>query len=132
LRHRPLLALLLPALLGLAAAQDAPPLAPPAPLGAPVNAVQPAVLTLPRLLQDLRTSPGWRGADLTYRAAELQLQSARARAGLTVQAGASASLSKVPWDGGDWALTPTVTASFALPVLPWSPQREPCAGPSGR
>ena len=128
MRALAVLALLLPALLGLAAAQDASTVAPPAPVGTPVNAAQPAVLTLPRLLQDLRTSPGWRGADLTYRAAELQLQSARARAGLTVQVGASAALSKVPWDGGDWALTPAVMASFALPVLPWSPQREAVRG----
>ena len=120
MRHRVLFSLLLPALLGGAAAQDAvsaPPL--PAP-----SAAQPAALTLPQLLRDLRTSPGWRGADLTYRAAELGLQSARARAGLTVQAGASASLSKFPWDSGEWSLGPALTASFALPVLPWSPQRE--------
>lgn len=125
MKHRCLFSLLLPAVLGVAAAQGAPPPTSPPPAPAPaLSAAQPAALTLPQLLRDLRTSPGWRGADLTYRAAELGLQSARARAGLTVQAGASASLSKFPWDSGDWALSPAVTASFALPVLPWSPQRE--------
>ncbi|MDO4245440.1 MAG: TolC family protein [Deinococcus sp.] len=119
MRHRFLL-FSLPLLLGLAPAQSSP----PAPLPVPAQAQPAPALTLPALLQSLRTSPGWRGADLTYRAAELGLASARARAGLTVQAGASAALSKFPWDTGDWTLSPAVNASFALPVLPWSPQRE--------
>lgn len=119
MRHRFLL-FSLPLLLGLAPAQSSP----PAPLPVPAQAQAAPALTLPELLQSLRTSPGWRGADLTYRAAELQLQSARARAGLSVQAGASAALSKFPWDTGDWTLSPAVNASFALPILPWSPQRE--------
>ena len=121
MNYRPLLLLLPPLWLGLAAAQDNTP-APSAPPA--VTQTQPAPLTLTQLLQTLRTSPGWRGADLTYRAAELGLASARARAGLSVQAGASAALSKFPWDTGDWTFSPAVNASFALPVLPWSPQRE--------
>lgn len=107
-------------LLGAPSAQGAPVPSP----AAPFQQAQAAFLTLPQLLRDLRTSPAWRGADLTYLAAELGLQSARARAGLSIQAGVSTSLGKVPWDSGEWTLTPVVTASFALPVLPWSPQRE--------
>lgn len=85
-------------------------------------------LTLTQILERLRQSPSWRSADLSYRAAELQLQSARTRAGLNVQVGANASLSKYPWDGGDWRISPALTASFAVPVLPWSPQREAVRG----
>ncbi|SEJ15772.1 Outer membrane protein TolC [Deinococcus reticulitermitis] len=125
--------LLLAALLSAAAAQA--PVPPPAPAPPPSTAaplpttllptVAPTTATpLPELLRALRQSPGWRGADLTYRAAELGLQSARARAGLSLSVGGSAALTRYPWDGGEWNANPALSATLALPVLPWAPQRE--------
>ncbi|GGS01157.1 TolC family protein [Deinococcus sedimenti] len=110
-----------PGLSGPAAAQTAPP---PPGLPAPVTTPTPAAGSLDALLLALRAAPGWRAADLTYRSAQLQLDSARLRAGLNLTAGASGSLSKVPWDGGDWTGNGTVTLSASLPVLPWSPLLE--------
>ncbi|MFC4638453.1 TolC family protein [Deinococcus hohokamensis] len=107
-------------LLGPAAAQTAPAM-PARVTGAPV--VGP-VLSLETLLPLLREAPGWRAADLTYRAAELSLQSARTRAGLTLSVGGSASAVKVPWDSGEWSASSAVTLSAALSVLPWSPALE--------
>ncbi len=111
-----------------AAAQQATPPIPvstpagPAPVSTPPAA--PTAAPLDGLLLTLRGSPGWRSADLTYRAAQLQLDSARARAGLSLTAGASGAVTKVPWDSGDWLASGTVTLTASLPVLPWSPQRE--------
>lgn len=128
-RIPPISALLLAALLPFAGAQSAPPSSapassPPAP-GVEAAPTTPApATTLPELLRALRLSPGWRGADLTYRAAELGLQSARARAGLSLTVGGNAALVKYPWDSGEWTASPALTATLALPVLPWSPQRE--------
>lgn len=110
--------LLLTALLGggAVAQSSAPP--PPAAASAPLADTTASLLTA------LRASPDWRSADLTYRAAQLTLESARTRAGLSVSAGASASLTKVPWETGDWNGAATVTVSAGLSVLPWSAAQE--------
>jgi outer membrane protein len=49
--------------------------------------VQAAPLTLNGVLTLLRQSPGWQSADLTYHAAQLALDSARTRAGLSLSVG---------------------------------------------
>ncbi|WP_216324677.1 TolC family protein [Deinococcus aestuarii] len=120
LRPAPLMLLLVPLALGGARAQTAPP-SPAA--AAPAQSVS-APLTLQGTLARLRQSPGWQGADLQYRAAELALQSARARAGLNVTVGADASAVKVPLSSGDLTLNTTVTAQVSASVLPWSPALE--------
>lgn len=120
-------ALVLTALLGLGPltvgqAQTAPP-----PASTPVPSPQQqqaAPLTLGRVLTLLRTSPGWQSADLTYRAAQLALDSARTRAGLSLSVGADSSVVRVPWDTGEWKGSATLNVSAALSVLPWSPARE--------
>ena len=108
-----------------AAAQSA---APTLPAQAPTMATPvtptPAATPLDTLLLALRSAPGWRSADLTYRAAQLQLDSARLRAGLNLTAGGSGTLTKAPWDSGDWTGNGTLTLSASLPVLPWSPLLE--------
>ncbi|MHA0043887.1 TolC family protein [Deinococcus sp. PEB2-63] len=97
-----------------------------APAPAPVPAAPASALASPldSLLLALRSAPGWRSADLTYRAAQLQLDSARLRAGLNLTAGGNAALTKAPWEGGDWTGNGTLTLSASLPVLPWSPLLE--------
>ncbi|WP_235693011.1 TolC family protein [Deinococcus aquaedulcis] len=118
----PLLALCAALLLSGAQAQSAPPPPPTSPPATTAPATTaPAGLNLPDLLLALRASPGWRGADLNYQAAVLALQSARTRAGLSVTAEADSSLSRVPWDGGEWKGAATVTLSASVAVLPWSP-----------
>lgn len=113
--HRARALLTVGALLGTgAAAQTAPPPA------VPVAAPAPAAEALPALLGALRSAQDWRSADLTYRAAQLTLDSARTRAGLSVQAGATGSLTRLPWDTGEWNGAATVTVSAGLSVLPWS------------
>ncbi|WP_102127597.1 TolC family protein [Deinococcus planocerae] len=112
--------------LGGALAQPAPP--PPASPPAPAVQSVAAPLTLPETLARLRQSPGWRSADLQYRAAELALESARARAGLNVTVGADASAVKVPLSSGDLTLNTTVTAQVSASVLPWSPALEAVRG----
>ncbi|MBZ9750217.1 TolC family protein [Deinococcus sp. HMF7604] len=122
-RSRPLLlSLLLGTALSLepARAQGSAPPSPPPPATAP----QSGPLSLNDLLLALRTAPGWRAADLTYRAAQLTLQSARTRAGLSVSAGADGALNRVPWDGGEWKGSGTLTVIASLAVLPWSPAFE--------
>ncbi|GGO24944.1 TolC family protein [Deinococcus humi] len=86
--------------------------------------VQAAPLTLNGVLTLLRQSPGWQSADLTYRAAQLALDSARTRAGLSLSVGVDSSLVKVPWDTGEWKGSASLNVSAALNVLPWSPARE--------
>lgn len=111
--HRALALLTVTALLGSGvAAQTAPP--------PPAAVTVPAAESVSTLLAALRSAPDWRAADLTYRAAQLTLDSARTRAGLSVQAGASGSLTRLPWDTGEWTGTATVTVSAGLSVLPWS------------
>lgn len=129
---RPAAALLsLSLLLGPATAQTTPPA--PAPLPTPAapaspaqpTAAQPAVpAPLFPLLDALRRSPGWRSADLSYRAAQLALDSARTRAGLSLTAGGDAALTRLPWDTGQWQGSATVTLGASLSVLPWAPALE--------
>ncbi|WP_075835937.1 TolC family protein, partial [Deinococcus marmoris] len=136
-------ALLSLGLLGAGHAQTAPPPAPaptaptptpPAPTAptppplqqtsADPAQVQTAPFTLNDVLALLRGSPGWQSADLTYRAAQLALDSARTRAGLSLSVGADGNLTRVPWDTGEWQGSTTLNVSAALNVLPWSPARE--------
>lgn len=112
-----LLPLLAPLALGGALAQTSPPAAVPAQAAA-------APLTLAQTLALLRQSPGWRSADLQFRAAELALSGARARAGLNVSVGADASAVKIPVSSGDVMLNTTLTAQVSASVLPWSPALE--------
>ncbi|WP_288481433.1 TolC family protein [uncultured Deinococcus sp.] len=107
---------------GSVAAQAAPTAA-PTPLTREAGAAAP-LTSLNAVLAQLRQSPGWRAADLNYRAAQLSLDSARARAGLSLSVGGNAALVRVPWDSGAWQGTGTVTASVGLSVLPWSPALE--------
>ncbi|GHF37309.1 outer membrane protein [Deinococcus metalli] len=93
--------------------------APPPSASAPAGADSPSTV-----LTALRSAPDWRSADLTYRAAQLTLDSARTRAGLSVSAGATGSLTKIPWDTGTWNGAATVTLSAGWSVLPWSAAQE--------
>ncbi|WP_415831261.1 TolC family protein, partial [Deinococcus frigens] len=114
-------------LLGQGHAQTAPPAPTPPALqqtsAAPAQ-FQTAPLTLSDVLALLRQSPGWQSADLSYRAAQLALASARTRAGLSLTVGADSNLSRVPWDTGEWKGSATVNIGASLNVLPWSPARE--------
>ena len=122
------LLLTLSVLLGFARAQQtAPPSAvptPPSPVTAPAPLPPTTAAGLTPLLAALRGSPDWRAADLSYRAAQLTLDSARTRAGLSVTAGADGTLSRVPWDGGKFAGATTLTLNASLNVLPWAPALE--------
>ncbi|GGS22288.1 TolC family protein [Deinococcus knuensis] len=113
--------LTLSVLLGFAGAQQtAPPTAtPPAASGAAAPAA-----SLTPLLESLRGAPDWRAADLNYRAAQLTLDSARTRAGLSVTAGVDGSLTRVPWDSGTFTGATTLTVNASLNVLPWAPALE--------
>ncbi|UBV44889.1 TolC family protein (plasmid) [Deinococcus taeanensis] len=88
-------ALLTATLLCDAAAQTAPP-ARPAPTASAQVAFLPAA-ALDERLSVPRGLPGWRSADLRCRAAQLQLDSARARAGLKLSAGAHGTQEALPW-----------------------------------
>ncbi|WP_291432500.1 TolC family protein, partial [Deinococcus sp.] len=115
-------------LLGLAGAQQtAPPTTVPTPppsITAPASLPPSTAADLTPLLAALRGSPEWRAADLSYRAAQLTLDSARTRAGLSVTAGADGTLSRVPWDSGSVAGATTLTLNARLNVLPWAPALE--------
>ena len=108
-----------------ALAQTAP--ASPAPVTpAPVTqtsvpAVPAAVarLTLAQALAGLQQAPGWRSAALQYRSVSQSLDAARARAGLSLSAGASVNASKAPIDG-DWSSSTTLNVQAGINVLPWS------------
>ncbi|GAA5513560.1 hypothetical protein Dcar01_02301 [Deinococcus carri] len=102
-----------------AAAQTA---APATPAPAPTTPATP--LTLENILTLLRSSPGWRSAELQYRSARLALDSARARAGLNVTVGTDVAAVKVPASSGDFTLGTTLTAQASASVLPWSPALE--------
>ncbi|AWN23391.1 transporter [Deinococcus irradiatisoli] len=84
----------------------------------PPAALVPTVLTFADVQRDLRTSAGWRSAEERYKAAEFNLQAARARAGLNLTVGAEANAGKVPLDG-DWKAAATVSAQLSAAVLPW-------------
>lgn len=115
-----------PVLLSLALLASSGALAQTAPPPAPVQTVPaaPESLTLAQALALLRSSPGWRSADLQYRSTQLALDRARARAGLTVTVGADVAAARGPLAGGDFSLSSALTAQAALSVLPWSPARE--------
>lgn len=103
--------------------------APGQPTPSPVSTSTPTPATVPltslnAVLDRLRQSPGWRAADLSYRAAQLSLDSARSRAGLSLSVGGTAALVRVPWEGGEWQSSGTVTLSAGISVLPWSPALE--------
>lgn len=121
-------------LLAAAQAQQAP--TTPAPLATPASPLPAAsrlsaVTVAPEfaeLLAALRRSPDWRAADLKFRSAQLTLDSARTRAGLNLTAGADASLTRFPWEGGSWTGATTLTVTAGLSVLPWSAALEGVRG----
>ena len=98
-----------------------PPLLQQAPTPGPAQIPE---ITLSSVLALLRLSPGWQSADLTYRAAQLALDSARTRAGLSLSVGTDGSVVKAPWDSGEWKGSSTLNVGASLSVLPWSPARE--------
>ncbi len=75
-------------------------------------------LTLEQALKALPNSLEWQQADLTFLNAQKSLDSARAAAGLRVNAGADTSLG-FP-SSGNSSQTLTVSATASLTVLPWS------------
>lgn len=126
--HQPLRLLVTFLLLGGAQAQNAPPSPAPPTLNTPApNPAAPTTLT-PTTLTDvltwLRAAPGWQAADYAYRAAELQVQAARIRAGVSLSAGGTLSATKIPWDSAEWAGSSSVNVSLSASVMPWSPARE--------
>lgn len=122
-------ALLCSALLGSALAQTTPasptaptitatPTAPPAALANPV-------LSFDQVQQAIKTSPGWRSAEENYRAAQYNLDAVRARTGLNLTVGASATAGKTPLDGGDYKAAASLTAQVGAAVLPWGSAFDP-------
>jgi len=95
----------------------ATPAAPAAPAGSPPAAG--AALSLAQVLSALTQAPGWRAAALQYLSASQNLDAARARAGLSVSAGANVNAYKVPIDG-DWTTATALNVQAAINVLPWS------------
>ncbi|WP_424951659.1 TolC family protein [Deinococcus sp.] len=100
----------------------------PAPSSVPAPAAQPALqstasLSLSQTLSALTQAPGWRAAALQYLSASQNLDAARARAGLSLSAGAAVSAAKVPIDG-DWNASTTLNVQAAINVLPWSPAQD--------
>ena len=100
---------------------------PVAPAPVPVVPSQPVLtapaaaarLTLAQALAGLQQSPGWRSAALQYRSVSQSLDAARARAGLSLSAGASVNAVKAPIDG-DWSSSTTLNVQAGINVLPWS------------
>jgi outer membrane protein len=84
----------------------------------PGNAQSTPELTLEQALRALPNSLEWQQADLTYLNAQKSLDSARAAAGLRVNAGADTSLG-FP-SSGNSSQTLSVSATASLTVLPWS------------
>ena len=78
-----------------------------------------STLSFTQVQAALRSSPGWRSAEESFRAAQLSLDAARARAGLNLTVGGSASASKVPVDGGDWNGNVTLSSQLSAAVLPY-------------
>lgn len=108
------------------APNPAPANSPPATAPVSPSAVAPTALApgLSDLLTWLRDAPGWKAADLAYRSAELQVQSARVRAGLSLSIGGNGGLVRLPWDSGEWTTSSTLTATLGASVLPWSTAQE--------
>ena len=84
----------------------------------PGNAQSNPELTLEQALKALPNSLEWQQADLSYLNAQKSLDSARAAAGLRVNAGADTSLG-FP-SAGNSSQTLSVSATASLTVLPWS------------
>ena len=84
----------------------------------PGNAQSNPELTLDQALKALPNSLEWQQADLSYLNAQKSLDSARAAAGLRVNAGADTSLG-FP-SAGNGSQTLSVSATASLTVLPWS------------
>jgi outer membrane protein len=93
--------------------------APTAPSPASTAPAAATRLTLAQALAGLQQAPGWRSAALQYRSASQSLDAARARAGLSLSAGASVSAVKAPIDG-DWSSSTTLNVQAGINVLPWS------------
>ncbi|WP_164473362.1 TolC family protein [Deinococcus psychrotolerans] len=118
------------ALFGSALAQTAPLAAPPvtatpAAAPAPPAALVNPVLSFDQVQQAIKTSPGWRSAEENYRAAQYNLDAARARTGLSLSVGASAMAGKTPLDGGDYKAAATLTGQVGAAVLPWGSAFDP-------
>jgi outer membrane protein len=84
----------------------------------PGNAQSNPELTLEQALKALPNSLDWQQADLSYLTAQKSLDSARAAAGLRVNAGADTNLG-FP-SSGNSSQTLSVSATASLTVLPWS------------
>ncbi|MGY2892669.1 TolC family protein [Deinococcus sp. UYEF24] len=90
----------------------------------PATSATPAIQTpvgfsLAQALSALTQAPGWRAAALQYLSASQNLDAARARAGLSLSAGAAVNAVKIPIDG-DWNASTTLNVQAAINVLPWS------------
>jgi outer membrane protein len=110
-------------------AQTSPaPTAPAAPAPAqpaPAQTVAPAVqVPLRDYLGRLTQAPGWRSAALQYLSASQNLDAARARAGLSVSAGADVNAVKAPFDSGELSASTALSVQAAINVLPWSPAQD--------
>ncbi|WP_407540148.1 TolC family protein [Deinococcus radiomollis] len=110
----------MPATAPAAPVQTAPaqPTSPPAVSVAPATPLS-AGFSLAQALSALTQAPGWRAAALQYLSASQNLDAARARAGLSLSAGAAVNALKVPIDG-DWNASTTLNVQAAINVLPWS------------
>lgn len=102
-------------------AQSKPAPSQPAPSPAPALLAAPAQVgfSLAQALAMLTQAPGWRAAALQYLSASQNLDAARARAGLSLSAGAALNAVKIPIDG-DWNASTTLNVQAAINVLPWS------------
>ena len=79
----------------------------------------PVGFSLAQALSALTQAPGWRAAALQYLSVSQNLDAARARAGLSLSAGAAVNAVKIPIDG-DWNASTTLNVQAAINVLPWS------------
>lgn len=79
----------------------------------------PVGFSLAQALSALTQAPGWRAAALQYLSVSQNLDAARARAGLSLSAGAALNAVKIPIDG-DWNASTTLNVQAAINVLPWS------------
>ena len=96
--------------------------APPAPATQTIPAQ--GGYTLAQALAALQRAPGWRSAALQFLSAQQALDAARARAGLSLSAGADVSAALAPLDSGEWKAGATLNVQAALNVLPWSSAQE--------
>lgn len=125
-RRRLVLSALLCAAGSALAQTETAPAAPPAPAPAPAlaapappTALPSPVLTFADVQRALLTSPGWRSAEESNRAAEYSLRAARARAGLNLTVGADATAGTAALSSGEWQAAATLSAQLSAAVLPW-------------